>query len=213
MFHVPCCMLHSVCCIHHTVCSSVPWELASYPHLNVLPQLGVTLRRPWNSLKFQGVSNAPKNHQTGPPRPPKVSKKGPNEVPNIIKFMKKSKMRNLMKTIIFTMFLRGWDINIQHDFHSKIIKNQTCEPNILFDTPNHRKYRKVTPNCLQWGTQNLPKINENPPWGHSECPLVHLCPTWSLKWRQNGVQGPPNRPQMVALGTQIDIKINKVQYL
>ena len=61
-----------------------------------------------------------------------------------------------MKTIAFTVFLRGWDINIQHVCHSKTIKNHTCNPNILLDTSNHRKYRKVMPNGLQWG----PKIDQ-----------------------------------------------------
>jgi hypothetical protein len=55
-----------------------------------------------------------------------------------------------MKTIVFTMFLRGWDIRIQHISHSKLIKKYTCNPNMFFDTSNHRKYRKVTPNGLQW---------------------------------------------------------------
>ena len=83
------------------------------------------------------------------------------QVPEIIKFMKKSKKRNLMKTTIFTMFLRGWDITNQLIFQSKIIKNHACNPNMLFDTPNHRTYQKVTQNGLQWGTQNPPKIIKN----------------------------------------------------
>ena len=82
-----------------------------------------------------------------------------------------------MKTIVFTMFLKGWDIKIQHIFYSKLIKNYTCNPNMLFDASDHRKYRKVTQNYLQWGTQNPPRIDENSPWDHSGYPLVHLCPT------------------------------------
>ena len=31
------------------------------------------------------------------------------------------------------------------NFHQKY----TCNPDMLFDTPNHRKYRKVTPNGPQ----------------------------------------------------------------
>ena len=75
------------------------------------------------------------------------------------------------------MFLKGWGIRIQDIFNSKLMKNHTCNPSVLFDTSNHRKYRKVTPNGLQWGTQNPPEIDENPPWDHSGCPAVHLCPT------------------------------------
>ena len=45
----------------------------------------------WKSMKFQGISNTPKNHQTGLPRPPEVSKMRSKLVPKIIKFTKKSK--------------------------------------------------------------------------------------------------------------------------
>ena len=62
-----------------------------------------------------------------------------------------------MKTTLFTVFLRGWDITNQLIFQSKIIKHHACNPNMLFDTPNHRNYQKVTQNCFQWGTQNPSK--------------------------------------------------------
>ena len=65
---------------------------------------------------------------------------------------------------VFTMFLKGWDITNQLIFQSKIIKNHACNPNMLFDTPNHRKYQKVTQKGLQWGTQNPSKIIKNPFW-------------------------------------------------
>ena len=133
-------------------------------------------------MKFQSISNTPKNHQTGLPRPPEVSKMRSKLVPKIIKFTKKSKIRNLMKTIVFTMFLRGWDITNQRIFQSKIIKNHACNPNMLFDTPYHRKYQKVSWNGLPWGTQNPSKIIENPSWHNPGSPWVHLCPTWSPKW-------------------------------
>ena len=58
-----------------------------------------------------------------------------------------------MNTIVFILFLIDWDINIQHIFRSKIIKNHTCNPNIRFDTLNPRKYRKVTSNGPQWGAK------------------------------------------------------------
>ena len=110
-----------------------------------------------------------------------------------------------MKTIVFTMFLKGWDIRNQQVFHSKIIKNHACNPNMLSDTSNHRKYQTVTQNGLQRETRNpskIIKIHSDTLQGPPECicaPLDH----------QNGLQGPPNRPKMVSLGTQIDIKINK----
>ena len=63
-----------------------------------------------------------------------------------------------MKTILFTMFLRGWDIIIQQMFQSKIIKNRVCNPNMFFDTSNHTQHEKVTPNLLQQATQNSLEI-------------------------------------------------------
>ena len=134
------------------------------------------------------------------------------EVPEIIKITKKSEKWILMKTNVFIVFLGGWDINIQHILHSKIIKNHTCNPNMLFDTSNHRKSRNVMPNGLPWGTQNPLKMNENPTWDPSGSSLVHLCSNWSPKWCQSGLQGPPNRPKIIPLGTQMDIQINKNQY-
>ena len=107
---VSCCMLYSVCCIHPTVCSSVPWEVSFYPLLTGLPQLGVSLMRPWNSLKFQAISNNSQNHQNGSLRPPKDSKMVSKVVPETIQNMKTLKIRNLMKTIVFIVLLRGWDI-------------------------------------------------------------------------------------------------------
>ena len=41
-------------------------------------------------MKFQGISNTPKNHQIGAPRPPKVSKMRSKQIPEIVKIMKKS---------------------------------------------------------------------------------------------------------------------------
>ena len=94
------------------------------------------------------------------------------------------------------MFLRGWDITNQLIFQSKIIKNHACNPNMLFDTQNHRKYQKVTQNCLQLGTQNPSKIIKNPFWHLPGSSWMHLCPTWSpkwsprtFKWNQNGLLG------------------------
>ena len=112
-----------------------------------------------------------------------------------------------MKTTVFTMFLKGWDITNQLIFQSKIIKNHACNPNMLFDTPNHRKYQKVTQNGLQWGTkihQKSLKIHSGTLQGPPECICAQLD-------HQNGLQGPPNGPKMVSWGPQKDIKIHKNQ--
>ena len=63
-----------------------------------------------------------------------------------------------MKTIVFSMFLRGWDIRNHQFFQSEIIKNHACNPNMLFDTSNHIKYEKVTEKCPQWDTKKSSKI-------------------------------------------------------
>ena len=52
----------------------------------------------------------------------------------------------------------GWDIRNHEMFHSKAIKNHACNPNMLFDSSNDRKYQKVIGNGLQRG----PKIHQKP---------------------------------------------------
>ena len=118
------------------------------------------------------------------------------QVPEIIKITKTTKTWNPMKTVVFTMFLRGWAITHQLIFQSQIIQNHACNPNMLFDTPNHRTYQKVTQNGLQWRIQNPSKIIKNQFWHLPGSPWMHLCPTWSPKWpprtstwTQNGLLG------------------------
>ena len=69
-----------------------------------------------------------------------------------------------MKTIVFTMFLKGWDTRNHQFFQSGIIKNRARNPHMLFDTSNRIKYEKVSQQCPQWGTQKSSKIIKNPPW-------------------------------------------------
>ena len=133
--------------------------------------------RPWNSMKFQAILNTFRNHQNGAWRPPKTSKIS-QEMPEIIKHMKKSEKWNLMKTILFTMFFKGWDIRNQRFFQSKIIKNRACNPNMFFDASNHRKYQKVIQTGVQRGTPNPSKIVENPAWDLPGSLCVHRWPTW-----------------------------------
>ena len=47
-----------------------------------------------------------------------------------------------MKTQTFTVLLRGWDIRIHENFHSKIIKKRDCDPNVILNCSNQRKYEK-----------------------------------------------------------------------
>ena len=55
-----------------------------------------------------------------------------------------------MKTQVFAILLRGWDIRIHENFHSKIIKKRDCNPNVILNSSNQRKYEKVMQKGLQW---------------------------------------------------------------
>ena len=70
-----------------------------------------------------------------------------------------------MKTLVFTILLRGWDIRIHENFHSKIIKKRDCNPHVILNCSNQRKYEKVMQKGLQLETQNHQKslkINSGP---------------------------------------------------
>ena len=124
-----------------------------------------------------------------------------NQGPEIIKFMKKSKKWNLMKTLLSTVLLIGWDITNQHIFHSKIVENHVCNPNMSFGASNDRKYQKMTQNGVQRGTQNVLKNHWKSILGPSR---VHLCASVThliAKWCQNGAQGPPRWLKNGHLGT------------
>ena len=124
----------------------------------------------------------PNNHQNCFPRPPKVTKMASKQVPKITKFMNKSKKWNLMKTLIFTILLKGWDIRIHQNFHSKINKIRNCNPNVILDCSNQRKSEKVLQKGLQWETQNPSKITENPFWSRLSAPLHPMITKILKKW-------------------------------
>ena len=60
-----------------------------------------------------------------------------------------------MKTLLFALLLMGWDIRNQQIFHSEIVENHVCNPNMFCGASNDRKYQKVTQNGVQRGTQNV----------------------------------------------------------
>ena len=110
--------------------------------------------------------------------------------------MKTPEIWNLTKTIIFVVFLRGWDIKIQYIFQSKLIKNHTCNPNMFLDASNDIKNGKVSRMVSKWGTQNPSRIVESTPWDLPGSLCVHLwvpldcklVPKWcprTYKWSQN----------------------------
>ena len=143
-------------------------------------------------MKFQGIPNTLRNHQNGVLRLPKTSKMRSQEVPETIEIIKKSKKWNLMKTIVFSMFLRGWDIRNHNFFQSEIIKNHACNPNMLFDTSNHIKYEKVTEKCPQRGTQKSSKIIKNPHWDIQELSWMSPGTKWSPNWCHSDLPWPQN---------------------
>ena len=148
-----------------------PWESRFYHLLTGCSGFWVSLMRPWNSLKFQAISNNSQNHQNGSLRPPRDNKMVSKVVPETIKIMKTLKIQNLMKTIIFTVLLRGWDIRKPLIFHSKFIKEHAWNANHVFPPPNLRKYQKVTQNGLQLGTHNPIKTRHKSTLGPRSDPL------------------------------------------
>ena len=69
-----------------------------------------------------------------------------------------------MKTLVFTVLLKGEDIRNHKIFNSKIIKKNVCGPDVILGTSNQIKYQKVIQNGLQWGTLNPSQINQIPSW-------------------------------------------------
>ena len=63
------------------------------------------------------------------------------QVPEVIKITKILEMRNLMKTLAFTILLRGEDIRSHKMFNSKIIKKNVCGPDVILGTSNQIKYQ------------------------------------------------------------------------
>ena len=105
-------------------------------------------------------------------------------MPETIKSPRNEWKWNLMKTLLFTILLIGWDIRNQQIFHSKTVENHVCNPNMFLGASNDRKYQKVIRNGLQRMTPNLSKIIKNPPWDLPGFLCVHLWPTWL----QNGAK-------------------------
>ena len=140
----------------------------------------------------------PQKSQKWSPRPPKVSKMWSKQVPEIIKIRKTTKKWNLTKTIVFTMFLRGWDIRNQWFFQSKIIKNRACNPSMFFDASNHINYEKVTAKWSLQVTQKSSKIDENQCWDIQGPSWAHPCTQWSPKWCQSDAPRPQNASKMMS---------------
>ena len=166
--------------------------------------------RPWKSMKFQCISNTPENHTNGVPRPSKVTKKRFQEVPEVIQITKMWKKWNLMKTQIFTILLRGWDIRIHENFHSKIIKKRDCNPNVILNCSNQRKYEKVMQKGLQWKTQNPSKITENQFWSHLSASLHPMVTKIMKKWCHKTQNAWKLVPQDLEKSTNLWNKINEI---
>ena len=116
---------------------------------------------------------------------PKTSKSVQNEVPrgtwsheNYEHFEK----WNLMKTHVFTILLKGWDIRIHENFHSKIIKKRDCNPNVILNSSKQKEYEKVIQKGLQWETQNPSRITKNQFWSRLSGPLHPMITKIVKKW-------------------------------
>ena len=112
---------------------------------------------------------------------------------------------NLMKTLLFTILLKGWDIINQQIFHSKVIKNHACNPNMICDASNDQKYQKVIQHGFQRGTQQSSKLIKNPLWDLPGSLWVHIWPTWL----QNGAKMVPKDLQMDPKWSSGDPKSSK----
>ena len=61
-----------------------------------------------------------------------------------------------MKTIVFTVFFKGWDIGKLMDFHSKSMKEHGCNVDQHFETQKTKYLRKL----LKIDTSWAPKIHQ-----------------------------------------------------
>ena len=111
----------------------------------------------------------------------------------------KSKKWNLMKTLLFTILLIGWDIRNQQIFHSKIVENHVCNPN-MFLVLQMTEYIKKWPKMVAKGVPKIYKkslnIQSETFQGPSVCirdPLdCKMVPKWrprTSKRTQNGYLG------------------------
>ena len=103
-----------------------------------------------------------------------------------------------MKTLRFTILLIGWDIRNQQISRWTIIKHHACNPNMLFDASNVRKYQTVIQNCLQMGH---PKSIKN----HQKSCMQSKPVVWCFKWQKISKNDPKWSPK----GTQNPSKIIK----
>ena len=88
-----------------------------------------------------------------------------------------------MKTLLFTVFLMGWDIRNQQISYPKISKNHVCNPNMVFGASNDRKYQKVIQNGVQ-RCPKLPKMSQKSSKIHPgtfQGPFVCICDSLDCK--------------------------------
>ena len=87
-----------------------------------------------------------------------TSKLRSQEVPETIKINKKPKTWNLMKTIVFTVFLRGWDIRNQQIFASENHQESCLQSKPTFW---HLKAHKITESDSKVSPMGDPKSIKN----------------------------------------------------
>ena len=109
-------------------------------------------------MKFQCMSNTPKNHQNGVSRPPKVSKMRSQEVPEVIKIMKKSKKVKSHENISIYYTFERLDHQKSQDFPIKINQNSCMQSKQAFV---HFKSQIIWKSNPKWSPEGDPKSIKN----------------------------------------------------
>ena len=192
-FNDPCCMLYIVSCISKLYTVVCPGNSPFYPPLTLVPQLGVSLIRPWNSLKFQALFNTSqimKMVVQDAPQPPNVVQ---SDAWNHQIIEKVEKVKSYENHSIYYVFERLGHQKTD-DFPFKSHQRTCLQCKWTFGHSRSPTISKMTQNRLQLGTPNPSKIFKIPPWDPWGSPWVHPCPTWSPKRCQTG----PSRSQYAA---------------
>ena len=106
-----------------------------------------------------------------------------------------------MKTQVFTILLRGWDIRIHENFHSEIIKKRDCNPNVILNCSNQKNMK----NDAEGSPMGDPKSIKN----HEKSILVPSEWTLAPNDHQNGEKVLSQDQECLKNGLPRPRKINK----
>ena len=117
-----------------------------------------------------------------------------------------------MKTHVFTLLLRGWDIRNQQIFNWKMIKNHACNPNLFFDASNIRNCQKEI-ETVSGGTPQIHQKSKKIPPGTFQVPSVCICDPLDIKMMSKGYPRTSNWSQNGHLGTLKEAKNQQNQII